>query len=107
MFREGGWAVPLQCDSPALQNWLGRLHWVCSILGVTCDTYVSPELGVCPRNWTPLAIMGTSVIFLAGLLLMLLLAAKNFFRSALFPPASSNTCGVHIASRPGSFAPAD
>ena len=80
MFREGGWAVPLQCDSPILQSWLGTLKWFCSFLGVPCDTYINPELGVCPSKWSPLTITGTAAIFTALLLLFLTVAAKQFLR---------------------------
>ena len=71
MFREGGWAVPLSCDSPTLQSWLTQLKWGCSILRIPCDTYIDTEMGICPNKWSPLTIAGTGTVVTILVLLFL------------------------------------
>lgn len=93
--------MPLQCDSPILQSWLARLQWGCSILGVPCDTYISPELGVCPSKWSPLAMMGTTAVFLALSLLFTTVVFRNFFRCLLLlKPLYTKTHRHSNSSRP-------
>ena len=60
-FRQGGWAVPLSCEHPALISWLGIINKIqqkfCAILGQDiCSTKPILALNDCNNKWSPMTI---------------------------------------------------
>lgn len=72
-FRQGGWAVPLSCEHPALLSWLSLINRVqqrvCAVLGQDiCSTKPLLILQDCNNKWSPLTIFAVivGVTVLAG-----------------------------------------
>ncbi|DBB13812.1 TPA: hypothetical protein ACH3X3_000808 [Trebouxia sp. C0006] len=60
-FRQGGWAVPLSCEHPALLSWLSFINKFqqrfCAVLGQDiCSTKPLLILQDCNNKWSPLTI---------------------------------------------------
>ncbi len=60
-FRQGGWAVPLSCEHPALLSWLSFINKVqqrfCAVLGQDiCSTKPLLILQDCNNKWSPMTI---------------------------------------------------
>jgi hypothetical protein len=73
-FRQGGWAVPLSCEHPALLSWLSFINKVqqrfCAVLGQDiCSTKPLLILQDCNNKWSPLTIFAViaGVIALSAL----------------------------------------
>ena len=86
MLRQGGWAVPLDCEHPVLQAWLEQLQAIrlglCKYVHVGCEPEYAELLdpASCNNQWTPLAIFGTVALLILGFLLLLTIVFQGLVR---------------------------
>ncbi len=91
MLRQGGWAVPLSCEHPALQAWLEQLQAIraglCKYVHVGCEPEYAELLdpASCNNQWTPLAIGGTVGLFILVVLGLLIIIFQGLVRWLAFP----------------------
>ncbi|KAK9785856.1 hypothetical protein WJX73_007544 [Symbiochloris irregularis] len=63
MFRQGGWAVPLSCEDPALLKWLKWMERFCVAFGLPYRHQTALDITHCNSRWSPLAIAAVTVVF--------------------------------------------